>query len=193
MGITLDLLHGVTDAELLRLSQRNPGYQFERTAEGRLTVSPTGGDSGRRSGEVFLQLGVWNRRIQQGVVFDSSTGFDLADGSCLSPDASWVRRQRWEALTPQERGGFVPLAPDAAFEVRSASDRLSALRSKMRSYVANGVRLAVLVDAPGRTVEVYRPGQEPVRHQHPDGIALDPELPGFTLEFGPVWSDEAPS
>ena len=100
MGIRLDLLHRVTDEELRELSERNPGYQFERTADGRLLVTPTGLASGRRSGEVFYQLEHWNRRTRLGVAFDSSAGFRLPDGSLLSPDASWVRRERWEALSP---------------------------------------------------------------------------------------------
>ena len=90
MGVRLDLLHQVTDDELLRLSRRNPVWQFERNAEGELVMSPAGGESGYRSAEVLLQLGVWNRRHGLGVMFDSSTGFNLPDGSCLSPDAAWV-------------------------------------------------------------------------------------------------------
>jgi hypothetical protein len=53
MAIELDLLHPVTDEELLRLSERNPGYQFERTADGRLVVSPTGSKSDWRSVEIW--------------------------------------------------------------------------------------------------------------------------------------------
>jgi hypothetical protein len=39
MAIQLDLLHPVTDEELLQLSERNPGYQFHRQADGRPEVS----------------------------------------------------------------------------------------------------------------------------------------------------------
>ena len=130
MGIRLDLLHRVTDEELRELSERNPGYQFERTADGRLLVTPTGLASGRRSLKVAYQLERWNERTRLGVVFDSSTGFRLPDGSLLSPDASWVRRERWEALSPQQREGFGPFCPDAVFEVRSASQSLEELREK---------------------------------------------------------------
>lgn len=55
MAIRIDVLHPVTDEELAALSDRNPGYQFERTAEGRLVVAPTGSEGGIRSGEVFGQ------------------------------------------------------------------------------------------------------------------------------------------
>ena len=78
------------------------------------------------------------------VAFDSSTGFRLPDGALLSPDASWVRRDRWQALTPQDRRGFAPLCPDVVFEVRSESDALQDLRKKMLSYIANGTQLGRL-------------------------------------------------
>jgi Uma2 family endonuclease len=189
MAIVLDLLHPVTDEELLRLSERNPGYQLERTADGRLIVSPTGGESGRRSAEVLRQLGNWNGQTRLGVVFDSSTGFHLPDGSLLSPDASWVARERWERLSPEEREGFAPLCPDAVFEVRSPSQTPQELREKMWAYLRNGARIGVLIDPYTRTVEVYRPGREPERYENPDRVALDPELPGFELELGPVFGD----
>ncbi len=187
MGIRLDLLHRVTDEELWALSERNPGYQFERTAEGRLIVSPTGGESGRRSLKVAYQLERWNEQTGLGVVFDSSTGFRLPDGSLLAPDASWVRRERWEALSREEREGFVPLCPDAAFEVRSASQGLGELREKMEVYRANGVRVGVLIDPYRRAVEVYRPGVPVERYEGAERVSLDPELPGFTLELEPIF------
>jgi Uma2 family endonuclease len=188
VAVRLDLIRPVTDEELLQLSRRNPGYRFERSAEGRLIVTPAGGESGRRSLEVAGQLRDWNRSAQLGIVFDSSTGFRLPDGSLLSPDASWVRRDRWEALTREEREGFVPLCPDAAFEVRSPSDMLADPREKVQSYLANGARVAVLIDPYARAVEVYRPGREPERHERPDRVALGPELPGFVLELEPVFA-----
>jgi Uma2 family endonuclease len=187
MGIRLDLLHRVTDEELWELSERNPGYQFERTADGRLIVTPTGGESGRRSGEIFGQLREWNRRTRLGVVFDSSTGFRLPDGSLLSPDASWVRRERWEALSREEREGFVPLCPDAVFEVRSASQSLGELREKMEAYRANGARLGVLIDPYRQAVEIYRPGAPVERYEGVQQVPLDPELPGFILELEPIF------
>jgi Uma2 family endonuclease len=187
MGIRLDLLHRVTDEELRELSERNPGYQFERTADGRLLVTPTGLASGRRSLKVAYQLERWNERTRLGVVFDSSTGFRLPDGSLLSPDASWVRRERWEALSPQQREGFGPFCPDAVFEVRSASQSLEELREKMKTYLANGARLGVLIDPYRRAVEIYRPGAPVERYEGVQQVPLDPELPGFTLELEPLF------
>ncbi len=189
MAVVIDLLRVPTDEELLELSERNPGYQFERTADGRLVVSPTGGLSGRRSMKLAYQLERWSEKTRSGVVFDSSTGFRLPDGSLLSPDASWVRRERWEALSAEEREGFLPLAPDAAFEVRSRHQTQEELREKMRVYVRNGARIAVLIDPYARTVEVYRPGQEVEVYRDPERVVLDPELPGFALDLRPVFEE----
>lgn len=187
MAIRLDLIRVVTDEELLALSERNPGYQFERTAEGRLVVSPVGGQGARRSGAVFAALHAWNSRTRAGVVFDASAGFRLPDGAVLSPDASWVRGDRWERLTLEEREGFVPLCPDAAFEVRSRSQTLPELRAKAQVYLENGAGIVVLLDPYERAVEVYRPDRAPERHSRLERLVLEPELPGFELDLADVF------
>ncbi len=185
MAVQIDLLHRVTDDELLALSVRNPGYQIERTPDGRLAVSPTRTEGGHRSMEVAGQLYAWNRGSKLGITFDSSTGFNLPDGSCRSPDASWVRRDRWTALSADQRKGFAPLCPDAVFEVRSESDGLAELEAKMTAYMDNGARIGVLVDPLRRSASVYRPGSEV--EIHTGNVPLGPELPGFVLELGPVF------
>jgi len=186
MAITLKPPKPLTDSELLEFSRRNPGYQFERSATGELIVTPTGSDAGRRNAQLAYQLEAWNRPRSSGVVFDSSTGFRMPDGALLSPDASWVRRDRWERLAPAEREGFAPLCPDVVFEIASGSNTRLELQAKMRAYIANGAQAAVLIDPQGRRVEVYRPGGKVEVHQHPDAISLDPPLPGFTLTLAPL-------
>lgn len=188
MGISIRLPTVPTDEEIAELSRRNPGYRFERTAQGELLVTPTGGEAGRRSGEVFAQLHAWNRLTRRGVVFDSSTGFRLPDGSLFAPDASWVELARWEALGRSDREGFPPLCPDAVFEIASPSDRMDDLREKATTYIANGARIAVLIDPVARNVEIHRRGAEPEVFQDPRSVQLDPELPGFTLDLDPVFS-----
>jgi Uma2 family endonuclease len=178
--LLLELLSSVSDEDLLALSRRNPGLKLERTAEGRLRVSPTGGESGRVSAEVLGQLYRWNEEKGLGVVFDAATGFRLPDGSVFSPDAAFVKKERWLALSQEEREGFPPLAPDVVFEVRSRSDDPAELREKAGLYLKNGTALVVLVDPYGRWVEAHRlSGVE--RFEEPSEVPLDPELPGFLL------------
>lgn len=190
MAISLRPVRPVTDEELLALSQRNPGYQFERNAGGELIVTPMGGEGGRREQEVAARLWVWAEQDGRGLAFGPSTGFHLPDGSVYAPDASWVRRERWEALSQEAREGFPPLCPDVVFEVRSKSDTLRELKTKMRVYIANGAHAGVLIDPDGRTFEVYRPGREPQSHAYPATLVLDQELPGFTLDLKPITGPE---
>ncbi len=187
MAITLKPPKPVTDEELREFSRRNPGLQFERSATGELIVTPTESEAGRRSAQLAVQIEAWNRLRTLGVVFDSSTGFRMPDGSLLSPDASWARRDRWEALTLDQREGFAPLCPDAAFEIASRTDSRPELQAKMRAYLANGAHVAVLIDPLGRSVEVYTPQRNVQVYDHPDTVSLDPSLPGFTLALGPLF------
>ncbi|MEB3260011.1 MAG: Uma2 family endonuclease [Cyanobacteriota bacterium] len=92
-------------------------------------------------------------------MFDSSGGFRLPDNSVLSPDASLVTQERWQALSVPQRLGFAPLCPDLVVEVASPSDEgprgLTALRQKMAAYQRNGARLGWLLIPQKRAVEVW--------------------------------------
>ena len=190
MAITLRPAKPVTDDELLELSRQNPGYQFERTAKGELVVTPTGGQSSHREHEISLQLGIWTKRDGRGIAFSSSGGFRLSDGALFSPDASWVRRDRWDVLSVEQREGILPLCPDAVFEVRSKSDEVKELQEKMRVYLANGAQIAILIDPYERGVEIYRPGRKTETHRDPTSVALDPELPRFVLDPKPIFASQ---
>jgi Uma2 family endonuclease len=116
-----------------------------------------------------------------GRTFDSSTGFHLPDDSVLSPDASWIERSRWEALSPAERKVFAPICPDVAFELASSSDKLPTVRDKIRAYLRNGAKLAVLISPKDGLIEIHRPNSVEIVRE-PGNVPLDPELPGFTLD-----------
>jgi len=188
VAISLKLSAPPSDEEILELSQRNPGYEFERTVAGELVVTPTGSAGGRRDASLVAQLYTWAEADSTGVAFGSSTGFHLPDGSLLVPDASWLRRESWEALSPDEREEFSRLCPDAVFEILSRTDSLANLQRKMRAYLANGAHLAVLIDPQRRTVEIYAPSRGPQILSSPESASFDPVLPGFTLNLGRIFS-----
>ncbi|MGA7354436.1 MAG: Uma2 family endonuclease [Candidatus Cybelea sp.] len=172
----------VDDRKLLVLSQLNPGYRFERGATGKLIVSPTGGESARREAALTAQLVLWSTKAGRGPVFSPSAGFRLPDGSVLSPESAWIAGERWDALSPIDREGFVPLAPNVVFEIRSQTDSLNDVRAKMRAYINNGVQVAVLIDPYERFVELFRPQQEQPERTSARRMAIAPEMPGFEIE-----------
>ncbi len=166
MAVSLKLpLVLVDDADLVRVSAENPGYQFEREEDGTLTVSPTFTNGGARSGEAYFQLRL-HANSAGGRAFDSNTGFAIGPhGAIKSPDAAWVSRARIDALNETELAGFWPLCPDVAIEVASASDAFDDVIAKLELYVRHGAAYAVAIDP--RTRGVVERGRSP------DGLSLD--------------------
>lgn len=182
--ITLEPIGTLTDEAFYQLCRANPDIKFERSSQGELIImSPTGGESGRRNADITIDLGIWNRQTHLGYTFDSSTCFKLPNGAERSPDAAWVERSRWDGLSPEAREKFPPIAPDFVIELRSASDRLAMLQTKMEEYRANGVRLGWLINPQNKTVEIYRPGQAVEVLQSPQQICGEDVLPGFALNL----------
>ncbi|EKV00387.1 hypothetical protein Lepto7375DRAFT_2497 [Leptolyngbya sp. PCC 7375] len=180
--ITLDPVGTLTDEAFYQLCRANPDVKFERSAQGKLIImSPTGGESGRRNADITTDLNLWNRQTKLGYTFDSSTCFKLPNGAERSPDASWIERSRWEALSLSDREKFPPIAPDFVIELRSATDRLATLQAKMEEYRENGVRLGWLINPQEKTTEIYLPGQAVEVLQAPQQINGGDVLPGFVL------------
>lgn len=181
---TLKLSIDLTDEQFFELCQRNRDYQFERTELGELLImSPTGSETGNRNIELAYQLQAWSRRNNLGIAFDSSTGFKLPNGAERSPDASWIRRERWEALTATDRKKFAPICPDFVVELRSETDSLKDLQAKMREYIENGARLGWLIDRKNKRVEIYRPGKDVEILTSPATLSGEDVLPGFVLDL----------
>lgn len=177
----------MTDERFYRLCRNNPDIKLEHSKGELIIMSPTGGETGERNAEITAEFVIWNRKTQPGKVFDSSTGFKLPSGSDRSPDVSWVRKERWESLLPEQREKFPPIAPDFVLELMSPTDRLKVLREKMKEYMDNGVRLGWLIDRKNRRVEIWRQTRETERLQSPQSLSGEDVLPGFTLDLQVVW------
>jgi Uma2 family endonuclease len=184
LPLTVDLkqVH-LTDEQFYQLCISNPELNIERNAAGGLILmSPVGGDSGNREMGLGGELYLWNKQTGLGKTFSSSTVFKLPDGGDRSPDAAWVELSRWQALTPEQRQKFPPIAPDFVIELRSRTDNLQTLQAKMQEYMDSGVRLGWLFNPQDQQVEVYRQGQEKEVRSLPTLLSGEAVLPGFTLQ-----------
>jgi Uma2 family endonuclease len=180
----------VTPEQFEELCREYRKLRLELTSTGELIVMPpTGSETGRQDFNLTTQLGVWSVRDGTGVGFGSSSGFILPNGAIRSPDASWIKREKWDSLTAEQRKKFAPLCPDFAVEIRSPSDTLTELYLKMFEYLENGASLGWLIDPFKRQVYVYRPGEEVVILNNPETVSADPVLPGFTLDLIELWSE----
>jgi Uma2 family endonuclease len=186
--ITIPQTFKVTHEQFQQIAAVNRDLRLERTATGELIVMPpTGSETGNRNLDISGQLWLWNRQTKLGVAFNSSSGFKLPNGADRSPDASWVKLERWQTLTPKEQEGFAPLCPDFVVELRSKSDNMEPLREKMREYIANGTRLGWLIDRKNQKVEIYRQNQDVEILNNPSTLSGEDILSGFVLDLTNVW------
>ncbi len=181
---TLELNIQLTDEQFFQLCQNNRDLRFERTASGELLIMPpTGSDTGRRCIKIAAQLENWSSQNNLGVAFGSSTGFKLPNDADRSPDASWVKREQWEALTPEQQEKVAPLCPDFVVELRSPSDSLEKVRQKMKEYMENGACLGWLINPKNQQVEIYRPNQDVEILENPATLSGENVLPRFVLSL----------
>jgi Uma2 family endonuclease len=182
------LLKRVSDRDFYEFCQLNEEWRIEMSSDGELIImAPTGGQSGQRNFTLTGLFFAWVENDGTGVGFDSSTMFTLPNGAKRSPDAAWVRKSRWEALTAEEKDEFSPICPDFVIELRSPTDRLKRLQAKMAEYVANGVQLGWLIDPLEKRVHVYRPDAEVEVLDQPESVSGEPLLAGFNLPMARLW------
>jgi len=188
LTISLDSVIDLNDEQFFQLCRKNSDLRFERNAQGDITImAPEGGETGMYSADITTDLVIWNRKTKLGFTFGSSTGFKLPNGCDRSPDASWIAKERWEILPPQERAKFAPICPDFVIELMSPSDNLKVTQAKMQEYQDNGARLGWLINRKDREVEIYRIGKPKETLKVPISLSGEDVLPDFVLNLGDIW------
>lgn len=189
-AIVLDLrpVINLTDDQFYELCRANGDLRVERTAGGEILIMPpTGTRTGNRNSRLTQRLANWTDADGTGIAFDSSTAFKLPNGAVRSPDASWIRRERYDALTPEEQEKFSPICPDFVVELRSRTDSLVELQTKMGEYITSGAQLGWLIDPQEKHIYVYRPQAQVEILENPNSVAGDPVLTGFVLDLQEIW------
>ncbi|NJL63361.1 MAG: Uma2 family endonuclease [Methylacidiphilales bacterium] len=185
-AITINLNHIIklTDDQFYQLCQNNPEIKFERNSNGEIVIMPpTGGGTGKRNIEIGADFVIWNRQAKLGVLFDSSTCFQLPSKANRSPDISWISNERWNTLTTEQQEKFPPIAPDFVLELMSPTDSLKETQAKMQEYISNGVKLGWLINRKLHQVEIYRLGKPVEILENPTQISGEDVLPGFILDL----------
>jgi Uma2 family endonuclease len=186
LDVSTTQLH-VTDEQFEQLCYANPDLRLELTSTGELIVmSPTFPISGKRNADLIGQVWSWNRRMKLGELFDSSTGYNFRAlaGGRPSPDVSWIQNSRMEGV---ELGQFCTVVPDFVIELRSSTDRLSSVQTKMLEYQKLGVRLGWLINPQAKQVEIYRVDKEMELLESPTEVSGEDVLPDFTLDLTTIW------
>ena len=177
----------LSDEELMAFAEANKPCKVERLTTGEILVMTPGGfENNRREAFVVHELFSWAEADGHGEAFSSNAGFNLPDGSTLSPDAGWVRSSRLAKLTEQERERFLPFAPDFVIEILSPSDSHVDLDANMKRWIANGVSLAWSIDPFEGIVIIYSAESEPLILRRPEIVYGDGPVAGFELKMARV-------
>jgi Uma2 family endonuclease len=178
----------MSDEQFFAFCQLNRDVKIERNAQGEIIItSPTGSETGNWNSEFNGELGIWNRKHQLGKTFDSSAGFKLPNGATYGPDAAWIRLEKWNALTPDEKKKFAPIVPDFIMELRSPSDRLESIQEKIAEFMERGCLMAWLIDPEAQQTTVYRADGSETTVLFAEVLSGEDVLPWFRVQLGELF------
>ena len=178
-----------------KLQALYPDYQIE-LREGKIIImSPSDSASGEIGARFMTLLGTWVYNHNLGRVLDASTGFRMPNGDLLSPDVSFVSRERLK----QNPRTYLAVVPQLIVEIKSSQDRIRELDEKIALFLSQGVQVGILIDPDTHIVSVYRPAGlsknadsgDPIPQVTTlrDGDTLSvPELfPGWEIPITSLW------
>ncbi len=183
--LELPAKESMTEEEFFRFCAANKHIKIERDENHQILIMPPAGlESDNQSFSLGLQLGNWNAKSKAGICFGSSAGFTLPDDSVRSPDAAWVSKEKWNALSEDERKKFGHITPDFVAEVMSPSDDLIYLRHKMEMWIKNGVRLGWLIVPEKEIAYIYRADSTVSKVEGFNNVLSGEDvLPGFSFDL----------
>ena len=90
----------ITEEQFFEFCQINRDLRIETNKFGELLImSPAGSETSNRNLGIAAQLYFWAETEGRTKAFDSSAGFILSTGAKKSPDASWIKLERWNSLS----------------------------------------------------------------------------------------------
>jgi len=176
----------LTVKDLEHLQSQHPDYRMELVNGEVIVMSPSGYESDEVAVEMAAQLRNWVKPRKLGRITGSSAGFILPNSDTRAPDVSFVLAER---LRRSPRA-FAELAPDLMVEVKSPTDSLTALRSKIDEFLQLGTQIGILINPEKELIEVRRSGQKPTTLHNGDILTVPDLLPGWEVNIEDLWAVE---
>ena len=135
-------------------------------------------------GSILIRLlGNWVYPRRLGRVFDSAGGFIMPNTNVKAPDVSFVRAARLR----QSPRYFGELVPDLVVEIKSQSDRIKAIETKVLKFIELGAVVGIAIDPDEETVAIYRSTGEPTILANGDILTVPELFPGWELPVSELW------
>ena len=188
LPVTIRPIAPLSDEALLAFCAANSGLEIESDADGSIRVmAPAGPESSELNLLLAAELMVWARQNGNGTVFGPDLGIRFADKTLRAPDAAWLSRERWSAYKKSKRTSFLPICPEFVAELRSRTDRVSAIEAKMEFWISRGAELGWMIDPTRKQAMIYRPGREPETLFQPEWLQGEGPVAGFRLTMERFW------
>jgi Uma2 family endonuclease len=175
----------VKDVEQVQTAFSEAGLDYQIELEdGRISiVGPSDIVSSEISSRLIAFLFVWVNPRRLGRIFDSAGGFIMPDANLKAPDVSFVRAARLR----QSPRYFGQLVPDLVVEIKSQSDRIKPIETKIVKFVELGAIVGLTIDPDEETVKIYRSSGEPQILQNGDILTIPELVPGWELPVSELW------
>jgi len=135
-------------------------------------------------GSILIRLlGNWVYPRRLGRVFDSAGGFIMPNTNVKAPDVSFVRAARLR----QSPRYFGELVPDLVVEIKSQSDRIKSIETKVLKLIELGAVVGIAIDPDEETVAIYRSTGEPIILANGDILTIPELVPGWELPVSELW------
>ncbi|MBI5958024.1 MAG: Uma2 family endonuclease [Chloroflexi bacterium] len=131
----------------------------------------------------YIQLFLIQHNIE-GYVTGADGGYQIGRQRYI-PDAAYISKAR---QPHPSHDAYNPNPPELAVEVLSPTDSPAQLRFKIASYLAVGT-LVWVINPEEKHVEIYTPGEHPVRVDEEGRLDGANVLPGFTLAVKDIFPD----
>jgi len=175
----------VKDIEQVQTAFSEAGLDYQIELEdGKLSImGPSDIVSSEISSRLIAFLFAWINPRRLGRVFDSAGGFIMPDTNVKAPDVSFVRAARLR----QSPRYFGQLVPDLVVEIKSQSDRLKPIETKVLKFVELGAIVGIAIDPDAEIVKIYRSAGEPQILQNGDILTIPELFPGWELPVSELW------
>ena len=169
----------MTAAEFLRLYGGECGVDL---VEGRIVRDPMPSpEHGRICGEAYAILREFVKPRDLGRLMTNDTFVRVGNDpdSVRGADVCYISHRRLPKDQPLPTGSF-KTPPELVIEVRSPSDRMSAVMKKIDDYIEAGVEVTILLDPAMASATVFRKDSKQ-QLVNADELTLPDVLPGFAV------------
>ncbi len=152
-------------------------------------MAPPGSESALFNSSIITELGIWNKEHSLGFIFDSNAGFTLPNNAVRSPDAAFIKKEKWLIIPIEDKKKFAHICPDFVIELPSDSDSAKILQDKIKEWMDCGCLLAWMINPDKKETWIYRKNGEVDVKSFSSPLSGEDVLPGFTLDLESIFTN----